>query len=144
VQNIHGVQKKIKSFKGIFTQNPQTAKNRESLFLVMIIVLVGLSSFGLGRLSVLEDTKEPIRIGEIELNSLPAGAYLSLEKNKKDSQIEPEISGVVVGSKTGSKYHFPWCPGSNQMKEENKIYFDSVEDARKAGYTPAANCKGLK
>jgi len=53
------------------------------------------------------------------------------------------FAGAYVGSRNGSKYHFPWCPGAQQIKEENKVWFSSVEEAQKAGYTPAANCKGL-
>ena len=53
-------------------------------------------------------------------------------------------SGVVVAAKNGTKYHYPWCSGATRMKEENKIYFESVEKAREAGYEPAANCKGLE
>ena len=34
--------------------------------------------------------------------------------------------------------------GRLSIIEKNKIWFGSIEDARKAGYTPAANCKGLK
>ncbi|MCA9052050.1 MAG: hypothetical protein KDA89_25100, partial [Planctomycetaceae bacterium] len=54
------------------------------------------------------------------------------------------IGGKYVASRNGSKYHFPWCAGAQAMSETNKIWFDSVEEARKAGYTPAGNCKGLK
>ncbi|MFH1608762.1 MAG: hypothetical protein ABH951_01935, partial [Patescibacteria group bacterium] len=51
--------------------------------------------------------------------------------------------GLLVGSKNGTKYHYPWCSGALRIKEENKVWFNSMEEARQAGYTPAANCKGL-
>ncbi|OHA15361.1 MAG: hypothetical protein A3G52_00010 [Candidatus Taylorbacteria bacterium RIFCSPLOWO2_12_FULL_43_20] len=53
-------------------------------------------------------------------------------------------AGLLVGSKTSDKYHYPWCSGALRMKEENKIWFKSAEEARAAGYTPAGNCKGLE
>src|SRR3989338_3692479 len=51
--------------------------------------------------------------------------------------------GQVVASKSGSKYHLPWCSGAQAIKEENKVWFASREAAEAAGYEPAANCKGL-
>jgi len=55
----------------------------------------------------------------------------------------PTGEGTVVASKNGSKYHLPSCSGAKQINEVNKIVFASAEEARAAGYTPAANCKGL-
>lgn len=50
---------------------------------------------------------------------------------------------MVVGSKTGTKYHLPTCPGAKRIKPENLITFNSIPAAEAAGYTKAANCKGL-
>ncbi|MCD5384519.1 MAG: hypothetical protein LRZ97_01215 [Candidatus Pacebacteria bacterium] len=99
----------------------------EFLFAV-IIILVGLSSFGLGRLSVLEETREHIQLTyNTELST----------KSKYNN------SGAVVVSVKGSKYHYPWCSGALRMNEKNKRWYDSVELAEAAGYEPAGNCKGL-
>ena len=54
-----------------------------------------------------------------------------------------KIMGNYVASKSGTKYHYPWCPGAQSIKEENKIWFFTKEEAEKAGYQPASNCKGL-
>jgi methylphosphotriester-DNA--protein-cysteine methyltransferase len=54
------------------------------------------------------------------------------------------VSGSYVASKNGTKYHYPWCSGAKRIKDENKVWFDTVEQARAAGYTPAANCPGLE
>jgi len=96
--------------------------------LPLLVILVGFGSFGLGRLSALEHTMVPIAVSQ------PAAAAVSAIAT----------GGQVVASKTGTKYHFPWCGGASQMKEENKIWFDSIEKARAAGYLPAGNCKGLE
>ncbi|MDB9944483.1 hypothetical protein OAD26_00590, partial [bacterium] len=64
------------------------------------------------------------------------GGVVITEEEKTDTD-------TVVGSINGTKYHLPWCPGAQQMKEENKIVFETQEQAREAGYTPAGNCKGL-
>jgi len=52
--------------------------------------------------------------------------------------------GMLVASKGGTKYHFPWCAGASQILEANKIWFNSYDEAVKAGYTAAANCPNLK
>jgi len=107
--------------------------NEKDLFIAIIIVMVALISFGLGRLSKIRENKPPITIENMSASAI---------------KIEPEEgstlnSGLLVGSKNGTKYHYPWCSGAQRIKEENKVWFSSVEEAQKAGYTPAANCKGL-
>ena len=105
----------------------------------LVIVLVALIAFGLGRLSVLLEKKEPIRV-----ETAPAAAVFTevgLPTGSPTSSAAAEK--LYVASKQGTKYHFPWCPGAQSIKEENKIWFFSKEEAEKAGYNPAANCKGL-
>jgi hypothetical protein len=57
--------------------------------------------------------------------------------------VEPLTTGMYVASKNGTAYHLPTCTGAKQIKEENKIWFASKEDAELAGYKPAKNCKGI-
>lgn len=61
----------------------------------------------------------------------------------RENPIETAKTGIYVGSKSGSKYHLPSCPGALRILAENKVWFSSKEDALAKGYTPAANCKGL-
>ena len=51
--------------------------------------------------------------------------------------------GKFVASKSGSAYHYPWCPSALKIKEENKVWFETREEAEAKGYKPAANCPGL-
>ncbi|OHA19452.1 MAG: hypothetical protein A3C08_01200 [Candidatus Taylorbacteria bacterium RIFCSPHIGHO2_02_FULL_47_18] len=124
--------------------------NSRDFFFSAVIVLVGFASFGLGRLSLLESKREPMRVE----NALMAGVGVASESDEKKENIAlglpavpahaGQAGGQIVASKTGAKYHFPWCAGASQIAEKNKIWFDSVEEAQKAGYAPASNCKGLK
>lgn len=52
-------------------------------------------------------------------------------------------TGAYVASRNGSKYHLPWCSGAQRIKEENKIWFDSKEEAERRGFSPAKNCPGI-
>ncbi len=98
----------------------------------ILVILVGFGSFGLGRMSALDSTAQPISI-------IQPAAVASV------GQVSGETpGGQVMASKSGTKYHFPWCAGALQISEKNKIFFDSAESARSAGYTPAGNCKGLE
>ena len=117
-----------------------------------IIFLVALLAFGLGRLSVIYTGDGGFKI---EYPQQSAAAVLSQnaqpgtqnaganESDVTSSMLQVPSSGGYVASKTGSKYHLPWCAGAQSIKEENKIYFATKAEAEARGYTPAANCKGL-
>jgi hypothetical protein len=106
------------------------------LFLSLIILLVAGLSFGIGRLTSQENGREPIKIEyDQSLSQMEEGS-------QKASAIQALGSATaVVASKTGSKYHFPHCPGAKQIKEVNKLTFSSPQEAERAGYTLASNCR---
>jgi len=97
--------------------------------LIVIIFLIGFASFGLGRLSVLESVRAPVSITNVPTIAEPRGM---------------NIGGLIVASRTGSAYYFPWCAGAAKIAPQNQVWFASEEKARHAGYAPAKNCKGLK
>lgn len=98
--------------------------------LVVVLILVGLSSFALGRLSASEQAQPAV----------PVALHTAPTYNEPPMR----IGGMVVASRSGDRYHYPWCSGARSMREENKRWFNSIEDARAAGYTPAGNCRGLE
>ena len=116
---------------------------RADVLVFSIIVLVGVAGFGLGRLSALEEDRTPVEI----LSSQGGAVVASVEEvgEGNDGAVAPQASaGLLVGSKNSNKYHFPWCPGAQRISEQNKVWFSSAEEAKKAGYEPASNCKGLR
>lgn len=119
--------------------------NKSDLYVAAIIFLTALTSFGLGRLSVLWPEKEPITIKNYELGIKNNGTAVKMASTTSSNSlfIIPNSSGKYVASKSGSAYHFPWCSGALRIKEENKIWFETKEEAEKAGYKPAGNCEGL-
>jgi hypothetical protein len=123
---------------------------------ILIIVLVGTASFGLGRLSFYEKKTAPVTIetsvieprseevsGEVKGASVAIPTTITNKPPVAPAQA-PTAGEEVVASRSGSKYHYPWCAGAKQIADKNKIVFQSFESARAAGYTPAANCKGLR
>ena len=95
---------------------------------IAIVVLVGLSSFGLGRLSAGEEARPVVSIRNAEFSA---------------EALSMAPGGLIVASRSGSAYHYPWCPGAAAISQGNKVWFKSEEAARRAGYLPAKNCKGL-
>lgn len=116
--------------------------------LTILVIVVSCTSFYLGRLSVSGNVSLSNNVqqeativkgdakadGKQMANSTSTSGLLS-------EKVSPE--GGYVASKSGAKYHLPWCGSAKQIKEENKIWFATKEEAEKAGYTPASNCKGI-
>ena len=46
-----------------------------------------------------------------------------------------------VASKNGKLYYPVNCKGANRIKPDNRVWFDTVTDAEKSGYTPSSSCK---
>lgn len=118
--------------------------NQSDLYIALVIFFVGIIGFGLGRLSVVWPEKEPITIESPKAtNSSKAGWDDMAQKKPEQAAVVGIIQGKYVASKSGSAYHFPWCQGAQKIKEANKIWFNSKEEAKAKGYKPAGNCEGL-
>jgi hypothetical protein len=113
------------------------------LFLPVSIVLVSLLSFGIGRLTVLENNT-PIRIEydeKLASDRLPTTETTNNAIQTQNTTPAAQVSDTtVVGSSKSDKYHYLHCPGAKQISEKNKITFSSPTQAESAGYTLAANC----
>ena len=145
-------------------------------FLCAVFVLASCTAFALGRLSVMEESRSPVKIifpesretlsadfppsvSSAEPAFLP-GISSSSDRSSKRAESGGNFAGTgdessasslktdkaegqYVASKNGTKYHLPWCSGAKRIGEANKIWFATKEAAEKAGYTPAANCRGI-
>lgn len=116
-------------------------------YTALIILLVGLGAFGLGRLSAGSAVREPITIEKTEESRVVSSSNSASVAQAVKTQLSSTggaSAGSIVASKTGTKYYYPWCGGVNNIADKNKVWFNSVDEARANGYTPASNCKGLK
>lgn len=107
----------------------------DTTYMAILLFLVAIISFGLGRQSVTDVSTKQQSAGVIFTDVPVLQNTLPLELDVIQTQ--------VVVSKSGTKYHLLTCSGANRIKDENKIFFASAEFAQAAGYTPAANCPGL-
>lgn len=127
----------------------------EDVRLVFIILLVGVISFLFGRMSVAPEipstvTHSPATVvdtvgGSPQVVTVGVAPEITREESPeagKTTSVTNDAGGYVA-SKNGTKYHLPWCSGAKRIKEENKVWFKTKAEAEAAGYTPAANCKGI-
>lgn len=104
----------------------------DELFLFCIILLVALGSFGLGRMSMDEGAAQ----GDLKITYNP---QQGAEEWGEYSENLPNESNYVA-SKNGTKYYPINCSGANRIKEENRIYFRTVDDAESVGYARTSTC----
>lgn len=119
----------------------------EELFLVAVILLVGLVSFGLGRLSSAQQTgvefvveSTPLSADELH-TAVTAPDEWNVDAGSDSLNGE---EGAIVGNKNSKIYHLPTCSGAQRMLEANKVFFATASAAKSAGYRPAGNCPGLE
>ncbi len=136
--SINQFKDKIKGYLDIY---------KEEILVALVIILVGFGSFGLGKLSVSEKENPAILFegGKMPRSGLEASVN-SAKRDMVEDRTKTTTNGKeqVIASKNGTKYHYPWCSGAKQISDKNKITFNTIEEAKSAGYTPAGNCKGLK
>lgn len=103
-------------------------------FYSILLVLVAVVSFGLGRASLAGVVGQQPAVA-VQAVASPVRTVTSDTDTTQDS-----ATMQLVGSKNGTKYHALWCPGASQIKESNKVFFASESEAQAKGYTQAANC----
>lgn len=58
-------------------------------------------------------------------------------RTKKETWSDPDKQGKIIGNIRSRIYHLPGQYGYDKVSEKNRIYFDTEEDARKAGFRKA-------
>lgn len=113
------------------------------VFIIAILVLSASVSFGLGYLT---GRDQAVGQGSSALTIEIAPAPTAAATAAVGATATPTVSataGSYVASKNGTKYYLPTCSGAKRISEANQVWFASASAAFAAGYTPAANCKGL-
>lgn len=125
-----------RQFEWVKTNERPDRRRGEDLFLAVTVMMVAIISFGLGRLSKIREEKIPITI---ENAATSTGV-----SNSQRAALTIGEQRIFVASKNGKKYYYAWCESAQKIKEINRVWFSSKEEAERAGYDPAVNCKGLK
>lgn len=98
-------------------------------FLAIVIILVSILSFGVGRLTTTQ--REGVKINFDQ--SL-------LQNTVSTANVASAVSaGKISASVNGTRYYYPHCKST--VSEKNKVFFDTAAQAEEAGYELAVNCK---
>lgn len=117
------------------------------VFVLVVLILTAILAFSLGVLAGKDMAKTQGKDG-LWIEQLPqkggggpAAAVQALPE-PAPKPLVPEVR-TYVASKNGTKFYLPTCGTAKRIKEENRVWFGTKEEAEAAGYAPAANCPGL-
>ncbi len=51
------------------------------------------------------------------------------------------LASSYVGNSTSRKFHYADCASARKMNQKNRVYFNSRDEAVKAGYVACKKCK---
>lgn len=129
--SIHNLIHKIKSRIGI---------DKMTFLYLLIIMGVGISSFGLGRLSVVNKVYNKADNSVINQTGEVLKTSDRIDGNISTTQVISSEKRYVA-SKNGKMYYSLGCSGANRIKSENEVWFNTKEQAEKSGYALASACK---
>ena len=114
----------------------------KDILIILIVILVGICSFFLGRLSN-QSSNDGLKI---EYNGLEANALDSFASNtpnlaQNTSLDKTSNKGNYFASKKGKKFYSVTCSAGKTIKQENRIYFSSTTEATNAGYELSSSCR---
>lgn len=127
-------------------------ENKERLFALCGIFLVGILSFEAGLLMGRTGQEAPLVLSLPAVPQVPDGNTTQSEPVVRQPSgaltgVEPIAAkgntGTVgtgcafVGSKNSNKYHLPSCAVAKRIKSENRVCFASEEEAKRRGYLPS-------
>jgi hypothetical protein len=122
---------------------------------IVVVILVALISFRAGELKERENQSSDIKISinegtnltEEEKKLLALGTAVQRKGLADETQVLGENKTVksiencnFIGSKNSDKYHTPDCHWSEKIKEENRVCFETIEEAKEKGYQAAGCC----
>jgi len=124
----------------------------DDVLVVLVILLSATAAFGLGILAGKDMNKaegsdgfwiEQLPQEAVKGGGGPASAAAAVSPAPVPAAPPvPEVR-TYVASRNGTKYYLPACGSAKRIKEENRVWFATKEEAEGAGYGPAANCPGL-
>ncbi len=121
----------------------QIGIDRNTLLTLLILVFVGIGSFGLGRL----ERGELIQKSNIKLdntNVIPVKEEIGKSNSVESSDFKIDTNSrrkMYVASKNGKLYYGVNCSGANRIKIENQMWFATTLEAEDSGFSKAASCK---
>ncbi|MEK7520264.1 MAG: Ada metal-binding domain-containing protein [Patescibacteria group bacterium] len=112
---------------------------KDNIVSLVELCLVAAVFFGLGMLFAQRSAqRHPVVITTAASSYAAATSSPTALTAAVQSLPQRQTAGAYVASKSGKTYYLTTC--NNTIKETNKIYFATAEDAEKAGYVPSKTC----
>ena len=112
----------------------------KDILVICIVILVGLGSFELGRLSK-EGSNSGIKVNYPTRDTTQSASVISTIDNLRRVTQNANSSGKnYFASNRGKKYYSLGCSAGKTIKDDNKIYFATKDEAEKAGYLLSSSC----
>ncbi len=130
--SIHNLSNKIKD-SGVI--------DKTSILYLIIIAGVGVSAFGLGRLSM-SGVPAPMvaaGAGQVALEARIDPLEASLTHPAATSS--PQAGMRYLASKNGKLYYTAGCSAAKRISVKNTIWFTTAREAEYEGYKPSPSCK---
>jgi len=116
--------------------NTEFVKRITQTWIFISLLLVGGLMYLVGNIDGSEGIKSNITIQYPEEAAIQ---YSSLATNE-DTQ-DRDLQDSFVASKNGKRYYTPGCSGIDRIIPENRIYFQSIQEAEATGRTIAKACQ---
>jgi len=117
----------------------------KDILIVIIVILVGLGSFELGRLSkggessgIKIEYMDPT--GNQSASAISAIGHLEILPPSGEKTSKSTGKNFFASSR-GTKYYSLGCSAGKSLKQENRIYFTTKEEAERAGYELSSSCR---
>ena len=124
----------------------------KDIIIIFIVISVGFGAFELGRLSKTGNssgikieyngqTETASVISALKTSNLLAAPTTASKSAPSGTMSQPTGSKNFFASIRGTKYYPTGCTAGNTLKQENRIYFETREEAEKAGYVLSSSCR---
>ena len=113
------------------------------IFSILISISFIIISFSFGYLlgRKIEADSHIVISGAIPFVQYNDKLLASVHNGKESLYAKGENEKNFVASLGGTVYYHKSCSGYKRIKEENRIWFNTKDDAEMAGYRVAKNCK---
>ena len=88
----------------------------------------------------LELSYEDEMLIKVALMSYSTGAILQHPVGISKDMMATADDDKYVGNKSSKKFHYSWCSSVSDIKDKNKVTFNSREEAIDSGYVPCKRC----
>lgn len=119
-------------------------KHQNKILPAIAVIIAFGAGFQIGKVTSPYYTAHPIVFSENAQVSPPIPALEALvapSVTPTATVAAAKTEGKFVGSVNSDLYHDPSCPSASRIKPANQVWFESREEAEKAGYSPSVCTK---